>query len=116
MMKNRRQEDRRRSGRKGLGGHTTGGDRTIMVQQNLLHPLDGEKKENLFGLGIQGSLQCHHPYIKCMISIYEGKPKIKMKEKTLCILSYSFFYFCHVVAAARAVVLSYTWSQFVCIQ
>lgn len=89
----------------GVGTQLVETVRTIMVQQNLLHPLDGEKKENLFGLGILGSLQCHHPYIKGMIAIYEGKPKIKMKEKTLCILSYSFFYFCHVVAAARAVVL-----------
>lgn len=66
--------------RKGLGGtQLVETVRTIRVKQNLLHPLDGVKEENLFGLGILGSLQCHHPSIKCMISIllYEGKPKIK---------------------------------------
>lgn len=36
----------------GVGTQLVETVRTIMVQQNLLHPLNGEKKENLFGLGI----------------------------------------------------------------
>lgn len=49
-----------------------------------------KRRKSFLSLGFW--ILCHHPSIKCMIStlLYECKPKIKMNEKTLCILSYLF--------------------------
>lgn len=96
------------------GGNITGGDSQDNQGPTKSFTSFGWWKggKSFFGLGFLGSLQCHHPSIKCMTSIllYDGKPKIKTNENTLCILSNLFFYFCHVGAAVRAVLL---FSQFV---